>query len=77
MRGFVTMLGLMLTLAAMPGTAFAAEARSGNSGLAVGIFLAFCALIVVAQLLPALRSRFLARLKPQTEEEEALDGARD
>lgn len=34
-------------------TAFAAGAREDNSGIFVWIFLGFCALIVVAQLLPA------------------------
>ncbi len=37
-----------------PTTAFAAGAREDNSGIFVWIFLGFCALIVVAQLLPAL-----------------------
>jgi hypothetical protein len=52
---------MLLGYAATASVAFAAEARAGRSGLAVGIFLAFCGLIVVAQLLPALRSRLLAR----------------
>lgn len=34
-------------------TAFAAGTREDNSGIFVWVFLGFCALIVVAQLLPA------------------------
>lgn len=42
---------LMSLLFASP--ALAAGARQDNSGLVVWIFLGFCALIVVAQLVPA------------------------
>jgi hypothetical protein len=54
-------IGIVCSLTFSAGEVLASEARSGRSGLAVGIFLGFCALIVVAQLLPALRSRLLAR----------------
>lgn len=38
--------------------AFAApEAREDGSGIAITIFLAFCALIVIGQLIPIFRSR--------------------
>lgn len=43
-------LGALLTLLASP--ALAASARQDSSGLVVWIFLGFCALIVVAQLVP-------------------------
>ena len=54
----VTLIGkLVLGLTVLCGeaaTAWAGEiAREDNSGLFVWIFLAFCALIVVAQLIPA------------------------
>ncbi|WP_243371857.1 hypothetical protein [Geotalea sp. SG265] len=49
------------TITAVAGTATAAvaagEPREDGSGLAVAIFLAFCALIVVGQLLPIFRTR--------------------
>jgi hypothetical protein len=61
MRGFATVLGVVASLVLPATVVFAAEARTGRSGLAVGIFLGFCALIVVAQLLPALRSKLLER----------------
>jgi hypothetical protein len=70
MRGFATFIGLVLSQAVMAPMAFATEARVGRSGLAIGVFLAFCALIVVAQLLPALRSKLLARR--QSAETEAV-----
>lgn len=52
MKGtMAAVLGILFT--AMP--AFAAEgARQDHSGLVVWMFLGFCALIVVAQLVPAL-----------------------
>lgn len=43
---------MMFVLTANP--ALAASARQDSSGLVVWIFLGFCALIIVAQLLPAL-----------------------
>lgn len=39
-------------------SAFAASARTDSSGLVVWVFLGFCALIVVAQLVPALLMAF-------------------
>lgn len=73
MRGITASIGIVFGLALTATEAFAAEARSGQSGLVVGIFLAFCALIVVAQLLPALRSRLLERSKALSTEEEEID----
>jgi hypothetical protein len=43
--------------------------RQDNSGFVVWAFLAFCALIVVAQLLPAIRSRILQRAAAKQAEE--------
>lgn len=52
-----TLANVTAAMAMMIGTvssAFAASgAREDNSGIFAGIFLAFCALIVVAQMLPA------------------------
>ncbi|SDD83400.1 hypothetical protein [Desulfuromonas thiophila] len=45
------LLSLTSVLAASP--VFAASQRSDHSGLLVWLFLGFCALIVVAQLVPA------------------------
>jgi cyanate permease len=61
MRKITTVIGVATALSLTATVAFAAEARTGQSGLAVWIFMAFCALIVVAQLLPALRARLLER----------------
>jgi predicted cobalt transporter CbtA len=61
MRGLVLVVGIIFSQVLAASEAFAAEARTGRSGLVVGLFLGFCALIVVAQLLPALRSRLLER----------------
>jgi hypothetical protein len=49
MRALGTLMGIIA-----PATAFAAaEAMDDNSGILVWTFLGFCALIVVAQVLPA------------------------
>jgi hypothetical protein len=48
MRALITLLG---TLA--PVSAFAASGRVDDSGIFVWVFLGFCALIVVAQVIPA------------------------
>ncbi len=49
-----TKLGTTITALAMAGNAFAANgAREDTSGLFVWIFLGVCALIVVAQVVPA------------------------
>lgn len=45
---------LMLTIGSASSAFAAGGAREDNSGLFVWIFLGFCALIVVAQLMPAL-----------------------
>jgi hypothetical protein len=44
---------LMMTLGSTSSAFAASGAREDNSGLFVWIFLGFCALIVVAQLMPA------------------------
>jgi len=49
MRALATVMGIIA-----PATAFAASgAREDSSGIFVWIFLGFCALIVVAQIIPA------------------------
>lgn len=54
MKTLATIIGLLA-----PATAFAATgARADNSGLFVWIFLGFCALIVVAQVIPAILLMF-------------------
>ena len=49
MRALATIAGIIA-----PATAFASEGRTDNSGMFVWIFLGFCALIIVAQALPAI-----------------------
>jgi len=51
----------------------ASGAREDNSGIFVWIFLGFCALIIAAQLLPALLLMlgFAKGIKKETEHEEA------
>ncbi|GAB7026569.1 hypothetical protein [Geotalea toluenoxydans] len=51
----------------------AGEPREDGSGLAVIIFLAFCALIVVGQLLPIFRTRISQR-RAQLAAKEAVTG---
>lgn len=54
MKALVTIMGI-----AAPVTAFAASgAREDSSGIFVWVFLGFCALIVVAQVIPALLLMF-------------------
>ncbi len=54
MRALATLMG---TIA--PATAFAASgAREDSSGISVWVFLGFCALIVVAQIIPAVLLMF-------------------
>jgi len=54
MKTLATIIGLLA-----PATVFAATgAREDNSGLFVWIFLGFCALIVVAQVIPAILLMF-------------------
>ncbi len=54
MKTLATIIGLLA-----PATAFAATgAREDNSGLFVWIFLGFCAMIVVAQVIPAVLLMF-------------------
>ncbi len=54
MKTTAKLLNVMAMLLGPTTAAFAAGAREDNSGIFVWIFLGFCALIVVAQLLPAL-----------------------
>ena len=53
---FKTIITTLTTLLLLSGTSFAATTagRTDHSGILVWTFLGFCALIVVAQLLPAL-----------------------
>ncbi len=54
MRVLTTIMGIIA-----PATAFAASAvREDNSGIFVWIFLGFCALIVIAQIIPAILLMF-------------------
>ena len=49
MRALATLMGMIV-----PATAFAASGvREDSSGIFVWVFLGFCALIVVAQMIPA------------------------
>jgi len=49
----LTLPALVVALLSPITSAFAASGRSDNSGFVVWVFLGFCALIVVAQLVPA------------------------
>jgi hypothetical protein len=54
MRALTTLIGIIA-----PATAFAASgAREDSSGIFVWVFLGFCALIVVAQVIPAVLLMF-------------------
>jgi hypothetical protein len=54
MRALTTLMGIIA-----PVTAFAASgAREDSSGIFVWVFLGFCALIVVAQVVPAIMLMF-------------------
>lgn len=54
MRALTTLMGIIV-----PATAFAAAgAREDSSGIFVWVFLGFCALIVVAQVVPAILLMF-------------------
>jgi hypothetical protein len=48
MKALATIAGIIA-----PATAFASTGRTDNSGIFVWVFLGFCALIIVAQALPA------------------------
>lgn len=70
MKRLITFCTLLLG-SAMAGEVLAAtEAREDSSGILVWAFLAFCALIILAQLLPALMMLFGFRkgMKKTTEE---------
>jgi len=49
MRALATIAGIIA-----PATAFASSGRTDDSGIFVWVFLGFCALIIVAQALPAI-----------------------
>jgi hypothetical protein len=51
MRALITT--TIATIAAAPVSAFASGGRVDDSGIFVWVFLGFCALIVVAQIVPA------------------------
>ena len=51
MRALITT--TIATIAAAPVTAFASGGRVDDSGIFVWVFLGFCAMIVVAQVVPA------------------------
>jgi hypothetical protein len=51
MRALITT--TIATIAATPVTAFAASGHVDDSGIFVWVFLGFCAMIVVAQVVPA------------------------
>jgi len=53
MKTKIGCLNALILLLGNAGSAFAAGGRVDNSGLLVWAFLGFCALIVVAQLVPA------------------------
>ena len=54
MRALATLMGIIA-----PATAFAASGvREDSSGILVWVFLGFCALIVVAQVIPAIMLMF-------------------
>lgn len=53
MRALITLMGILA-----PVTAFAASVREDSSGIFVWVFLGFCALIVVAQIVPAILLMF-------------------
>ena len=53
MRAIATLMGILA-----PVTAFAAGGRVDDSGIFVWVFLGFCALIVVAQVIPAVMLMF-------------------
>ena len=56
MKTLATIIGTIAGFA--PVTAFAASGRVDDSGFFVWIFLGFCALIVVAQIIPAILLMF-------------------
>jgi hypothetical protein len=62
MRTGITVSFTVMGLMGWASAALAAVERADQSSFIVWIFLAFCALIVIAQLLPALRARVFERL---------------
>lgn len=54
MKSAKSLLQAIALLLAPATTAFAASSRHDNSGIFVWVFLGFCAIIVVAQLIPAI-----------------------
>jgi len=74
MKTKVHVLFTILVMVGSVATAFAGDGgRNDHSSLVVWSFLGFCALIVIAQLLPALRSaRLIARAKKEGTLEESM-----
>lgn len=69
--------GMAAAVAASGTLAFAAPAtREDGSGIAIAIFLAFCALIVIGQLLPIFRTKKVEEEATEVETAKA-DGAED
>lgn len=59
MKSLLKMTSAAIVLLASVGTAFAAGApRTDNSGIVVWVFLGICALIIIAQLVPAMLMLF-------------------
>lgn len=74
MKTSVRVILLTIALSGMASAAFAATgSREDHSSLVVWTFLGFCALIVIAQLLPSIRHARLAARK--LEEERAQENA--
>ena len=72
LRGLMAMAAVMGTF----GQALAAGAREDSSGLVVWMFLGFCALIVLLQLMPALALLFGMVRGLVTRKDEAADTAK-
>ena len=53
MKAKATLSAVMMSMVGMVSPALAAGAREDHSGIVVWVFLGFCALIVIAQLVPA------------------------
>ncbi len=64
-----------LALSAFAAPAFAASTRSDHSGIVVWAFLGFCALIVAAQLIPAILVMFGFAKGVAAPKEEAKQGS--
>ncbi len=77
MKAMASVFGLFTVLTAGASSAFAATgAREDNSGIVVWAFLGLCALIVVAQLVPAILVGFGLIKGIAQKNEEALEESR-